>query len=54
MAREKRLKPLAKYLDQAKPKQAGGDNFAVIAMFEELAAKGGNVVIRRVKRAKPE
>jgi hypothetical protein len=50
MAREKRLKPLAKYLDQAKPKQAGSDNFAVIAMFEELAAKGGNVVIRRVKR----
>lgn len=51
MARQKKLKPLAKYLKPGKGKKKGAnDNGAVIAMFEELAAKGGNVKIRRVER----
>lgn len=52
MARQTKLKPLAKYLKPAKSKKkAGDDNSAVIAMFEELAAKGGNVKVRRVQRS---
>lgn len=50
MAREKRLKPLKSYLTKNQGKKS--DNNAVIAMFEELAAKGGNVQIRRVKSAR--
>lgn len=48
MARTKRLKPLAKYL--RRPDRSKTDNSAVIDMFEELAAKGGPVRIRRVTR----
>lgn len=50
MAREKRLKPLKKYLSRNTGKR--DDNMAVIAMFEALAANGGNVTIRRVDRSR--
>ncbi|QAY77925.1 hypothetical protein [Sphingosinicella sp. BN140058] len=50
MARQKKLNPLAKYLQHKKRAHGGGDA-AVVGMLEDLRAKGMHVKITRLKPA---